>query len=42
MLCQMKSIVWKFTERGAVVKVINKNCPEVRRPETDSAVWCAE
>ncbi|CAK9096482.1 unnamed protein product [Durusdinium trenchii] len=25
---EMKSIVWKFTERGAVVKVINKNCPE--------------
>jgi hypothetical protein len=24
----MKSIVWKFTERGACVKVLNKDCPE--------------
>ena len=27
---QMKSIVWKFTERGACVKVLNTNCPEAR------------
>eukprot|EP00435_Cladocopium_sp_Y103_P002113 s429_g1.t1 len=25
---EMKSIVWKFTERGACVKVLNKHCPE--------------
>jgi len=25
---EMKSIVWKFTERGACVKVLNKDCPE--------------
>ena len=24
----MKSIVWKFTERGACIKVLNKDCPE--------------
>ena len=30
---EMKSIVWKFTERGACIKVLNKDCPEAS-PET--------
>ena len=34
---QMKSIVWKFTERGACIKVLNKDCPEAPNETVGSA-----